>query len=303
MVDLPAFEGLVGDSPAMRALFARIARVAVVDVPVLIPKESGTGKELVAAALHRLSRRRTARFEPVNCGGLTPELLRSDLFGHERGAFTGAVERQPGLIPAADGGTVLLDEVGELPAPAQAMLLRFLAEGEVRPVGATRTTQVDVRVIAATHRDLLAATPRGRRPARWISANRVRPAHPCPERWRAWSPCPWPARWISSHCRSSCCLTSSESSSCTDARASDMPPRPRPAGPQRQAAARSDPAYSARPRGPLLVGRRPAWRPRPAAETGFEQAHDQTGDVTSPLPRSTRRAGNRDPRAVTESKS
>jgi DNA-binding NtrC family response regulator len=159
--DLPAFEGLVGDSPAMRALFARLARVAAVDVPVLILGETGTGKELVAAALHRLSRRRTARFEPVNCGGLTPELLRSELFGHERGAFTGAVERRPGLIPAADGGTVFLDEVGELAAPAQAMLLRFLAEGEVRPVGATRTTRVDVRVIAATHRDLLVCARAG----------------------------------------------------------------------------------------------------------------------------------------------
>jgi DNA-binding NtrC family response regulator len=160
--DVPAFEGLVGDSPAMRTLFARLARVAAVDAPVLILGESGTGKELVAAALHRLSRRRNGRFEPVNCGGLTPELLRSELFGHERGAFTGAVERRPGLIPAADGGTVFLDEVGELPAPAQAMLLRFLAEGEVRPVGATHATRVDVRVIAATHRDLLASARDGR---------------------------------------------------------------------------------------------------------------------------------------------
>jgi DNA-binding NtrC family response regulator len=159
--DLPAFEGLVGDSAAMRALFTRLARVAPVDVPVLILGETGTGKELVAAALHRLSRRRTARFEPVNCGGLAPELLRSELFGHERGAFTGAVERRAGVIPAVDGGTVFLDEVGELPAPAQAMLLRFLAEGEVRPVGSIRTTRVDVRVIAATHRDLLAAARAG----------------------------------------------------------------------------------------------------------------------------------------------
>ena len=103
----------------------------------------------MAAALHRLSPRRGARFEPVNCGGLSRELLRSELFGHERRAFTGAVERQAGLLREADGGTVFLDEVGELPLDAQAVLLRFLGSGEVRPVGLTRTLHVDVRVIAA----------------------------------------------------------------------------------------------------------------------------------------------------------
>ena len=144
----------------MQALFRRLARLAVVDVSVLILGESGTGKELVAAALHRLSPRRGARFEPVNCGGLSRELLRSELFGHERGAFTGAVERQAGLLREADGGTVFLDEVGELPLDAQAVLLRFLGNGEVRPVGLTRTLHVDVRVIAATHRDLPAAIQR-----------------------------------------------------------------------------------------------------------------------------------------------
>jgi putative transposase len=123
---LPGFEGLVGQSAAMQALFRRLARLAVVDVSVLILGESGTGKELVAAALHRLSPRRGARFEPINCGGLSRELLRSELFGHERGAFTGAVERQAGLLREADGGTVFLDEVGELPLDAQAVLLRFV---------------------------------------------------------------------------------------------------------------------------------------------------------------------------------
>jgi DNA-binding NtrC family response regulator len=157
---LPGFEGLVGQSPAMQALFRRLARLAVVDVSILILGESGTGKELVAAALHRLSPRRGARFEPINCGGLSRELLRSELFGHERGAFTGAVERHAGLLREADGGTVFLDEVGELPLDAQAVLLRFLGNGEVRPVGLTRTLHVDVRVIAATHRDLAAAIQR-----------------------------------------------------------------------------------------------------------------------------------------------
>jgi DNA-binding NtrC family response regulator len=154
---LPGFHGLVGESAAMQALFRRLERLAAVDVSVLIVGETGTGKELVAAALHRLSPRRAARFEPVNCGALSRELLRSELFGHERGAFTGAVERQTGVLREASGGAVFLDEVGELPLDAQAMLLRFLGTGEVRPVGLTRTLHVDVRVLAATHRDLPAA--------------------------------------------------------------------------------------------------------------------------------------------------
>jgi DNA-binding NtrC family response regulator len=159
---LPGFEGLIGQSAAMQALFDRIRRVAPNEVPVLILGETGTGKELVAAALHRLSRRRNAPLEAVNCGALTRELVRSELFGHERGAFTGAVERRTGLLREADGGTVFLDEVGELAPEAQAMLLRFLGEGEVRAVGASRAGHVDVRLIAATHRDLRAAVGEGR---------------------------------------------------------------------------------------------------------------------------------------------
>ncbi len=158
---LPGFQGLVGESVAMQALFRDLEHIAAVDVSVLIVGETGTGKELVAAALRRVSPRRAARFEPVNCGGLSRELLRSELFGHERGAFTGAVERHAGLLREADGGTVFLDEVGELPLEAQAVLLRFLDEGEIRPVGLTRTLHVDVRVIAATHRDLPGAIHRG----------------------------------------------------------------------------------------------------------------------------------------------
>jgi DNA-binding NtrC family response regulator len=158
---LPGFEGLIGQSAAMQALFDRIRRVAPSEVSVLILGETGSGKELVAAAVHRLSRRRGGRFEAVNCGALTRELVRSELFGHERGAFTGAVERRTGLLREADGGTVFLDEVGELAPEAQAMLLRFLG-GEVRAVGASRAGHVDVRLIAATHRDLRAAVGDGR---------------------------------------------------------------------------------------------------------------------------------------------
>jgi transcriptional regulator with GAF, ATPase, and Fis domain len=155
------FHGMVGRSPAMRALFEQIERVAPFDVPVLILGESGTGKELVARAIQDLSARNVRRFETVNCATLTRELLLSELFGHERGAFTGAVAHKAGLLALANGGTAFLDEVGELPLDAQAMLLRFLHDGEVRPLGSTRTTRIDVRVIAATHRDLEAAIAEG----------------------------------------------------------------------------------------------------------------------------------------------
>jgi DNA-binding NtrC family response regulator len=145
----------------MQALFAEVERFAPVDVPILIRGESGTGKELVARAIQRLSRRRERPFETLNCADLTRELLRSELFGHERGAFTGAVSRAAGLVSRLTGGTLFMDEIGELPPDAQGMLLRFLQEGEGRPVGAARSVTVDVRVIAATHRDLEAGVERG----------------------------------------------------------------------------------------------------------------------------------------------
>lgn len=159
--DLPSFHGIIGQSAAMRTLFWQIGRVAPIDVPVLIHGESGTGKELVASAIHRLSRRADRRYEVVNCADLTRDLLRSELFGHERGAFSGAVAKKAGLLAVANGGTVFLDEVGELAPDAQAMLLRFLQSGEGRAVGSTLTTRVDVRIIAATHRDLEAAIAAG----------------------------------------------------------------------------------------------------------------------------------------------
>ena len=159
--ELTSFHGIVGRSPAMRTLFREIEEVAPGQTPVLIRGESGTGKELVASAIHRLSERRAGPFDALNCADLTRELLRSELFGHERGAFTGAVSRTPGLLVALAGGTLFMDEIGELTPDAQAMLLRFLQEHEGRAVGAIRSVKFDVRIIAATHRDLEAAVERG----------------------------------------------------------------------------------------------------------------------------------------------
>ena len=159
--ELPSFHGIIGRSAPMQALFRRMESVARYDVTVLIQGETGTGKELVARAVQRLSARSGRPFEVINCGALTRELLLSELFGHERGAFTGAVVRKHGLLAVAHGGTVFLDEVGDLPPDAQVMLLRFLQSGEIRPVGSTETGRVNVRVIAATHRDLGAAVESG----------------------------------------------------------------------------------------------------------------------------------------------
>jgi DNA-binding NtrC family response regulator len=156
MEDLLGFEGMIGQSAAMQALFDRIRRVAPYDVPVLILGETGTGKELVAAALHRLSRRRGARFEAVNCGALTRERLRSELYGHERGAFTGVVDRRTGLLREAAGGTVVLDEVGELTADAQAQVAQVIRDAVTRPAS------VGVRVVGTTQRNLAAAVRAGR---------------------------------------------------------------------------------------------------------------------------------------------
>jgi DNA-binding NtrC family response regulator len=145
---------MVFASEPMRRLAELVARVAPRDVTVLLAGESGTGKERVAEAIVLASRRADRPFVRFNCAALTPELAEAELFGHARGAFTGAVRARPGLFREADGGTILLDEVGELAPAAQAKLLRVLQEGEVRPVGEERTKRVDARVIAATHRDL-----------------------------------------------------------------------------------------------------------------------------------------------------
>lgn len=146
--------GIIGSSPLMNNLFSKISKVAPTDATVLIQGESGTGKELVARALHTQSRRKDAPMISVNCAAIPESLIESELFGHEKGAFTGAATLRLGLVEAADGGTLFLDEIGELPLEAQARLLRVLQEGEIRRVGSVQSRKVDVRLIAATHRNL-----------------------------------------------------------------------------------------------------------------------------------------------------
>ncbi|WP_109514864.1 sigma-54-dependent transcriptional regulator [Pseudomonas ovata] len=146
--------GIIGSCPPMQDLYGKIRKVAPTDSNVLVQGESGTGKELVARALHNLSRRAKAPMISVNCAAIPESLIESELFGHEKGAFTGASAGRAGLVEAADGGTLFLDEIGELPLEAQARLLRVLQEGEIRRVGSVQSQKVDVRLIAATHRDL-----------------------------------------------------------------------------------------------------------------------------------------------------
>jgi two-component system response regulator AtoC len=154
--------GLIAASAPMRRLLELATRVAPHPTTVLITGESGTGKEVIARAVHRMSPRRDQAFVAVNCAAIPEQLLESELFGHARGAFTGAVSERRGLFDEADGGTLLLDEVGDLPAPLQVKLLRVLQEGTLRRVGETRERRVDVRVLAATARDLDADVPAGR---------------------------------------------------------------------------------------------------------------------------------------------
>ncbi|WP_439860918.1 sigma-54-dependent transcriptional regulator [Pseudomonas sp. MBLB4136] len=146
--------GIIGSCAPMQELYSKIRKVAPTDSNVLIQGESGTGKELVARALHNLSKRAKAPLISVNCAAIPETLIESELFGHEKGAFTGASASRAGLVEAADGGTLFLDEIGELPLEAQARLLRVLQEGEIRRVGSVQSQKVDVRLIAATHRDL-----------------------------------------------------------------------------------------------------------------------------------------------------
>jgi len=155
------FEEIVGSSESLRAVLVQVAKVAPTDSTVLILGETGTGKELIARAIHKRSRRATKAFIRVNCAAIPQSLIASELFGHEKGAFTGALQRRLGRFEAADGGTILLDEIGDLPAEAQVALLRVLQEREIERVGSSHPIAVDVRVIVATNQDLEAAVARG----------------------------------------------------------------------------------------------------------------------------------------------
>jgi PAS domain S-box-containing protein len=155
------FEEIVGASPALQTVLSRVSKVAPTDSSVLITGETGTGKELVARAIHRRSRRCSRAFVSVNCAAIPRDLIASELFGHEKGAFTGATQRRLGRFELAGGGTIFLDEVGELPAETQIALLRVLQEHEFERVGGIRSIQTDIRVIAATNRDLQAAIAAG----------------------------------------------------------------------------------------------------------------------------------------------
>lgn len=156
------FGTMVGESPALRKILTQAEAVSSTSATVLITGETGTGKELLARAIHELSRRRNKPFVRVNCAAIPMGLVESELFGHERGAFTGADQRRPGRFELADGGTLFLDEIGEMPLEVQVKLLRVLEDGEIDRVGGTRPVPVDVRIVAATNADLLSAIEAGR---------------------------------------------------------------------------------------------------------------------------------------------
>src|SRR6202041_1872528 len=155
------FERIIGTSPALQTVLSRVSKVAPMDSTVLITGETGTGKELVARAIHRRSKRSSHPFISVNCAAIPRDLIPSELFGHEKGAFTGALQRRIGRFELADGGTIFLDEMGELPIDTQIALLRVLQEREFERVGGSQSIRVDTRVVAATNRDLEASVDAG----------------------------------------------------------------------------------------------------------------------------------------------
>ena len=156
------FENIIGDSPALRSAISRVEQVAPTDASVMLLGETGTGKELFARAIHNRSVRCGKPFVSVNCAALPSTLIETELFGHVRGAFTGAISARQGRFEIADGGTLFLDEIGDLPADVQAKLLRILQEGEFERVGSSQSRKVDVRIVAATHHDLEASMNQGR---------------------------------------------------------------------------------------------------------------------------------------------
>ena len=164
--DPDADGAIVGSCPAMREVYKAIGRVAAQDVPVLITGESGTGKELVARAIYQHGPRARAPFLALNCAAIPESLLESELFGHEKGAFTGADRRRIGKFEQCNGGTLFLDEIGDMPLALQAKILRLLQEQAFERVGGNETIRTDVRLIAATHRDLKAWSERGARSGR-----------------------------------------------------------------------------------------------------------------------------------------
>src|SRR5580700_5406662 len=157
----PAFDGIVGESAALKSVMQEVSLVAPTDATVLILGETGTGKELIARAIHNQSNRSGRPFIRVNCAAIPASLIASELFGHERGAFTGAMQRRLGRFEAANGGTIFLDEIGELSMETQITLLRVIQEREFERVGSSQPISVDVRIIAATNRDLKAAVTAG----------------------------------------------------------------------------------------------------------------------------------------------
>ncbi|MFK5955604.1 MAG: sigma-54 dependent transcriptional regulator [Planctomycetota bacterium] len=158
---LPQQFGMIGDSPAMKRVFDLLGRIVRTDIPVLVLGESGTGKELIAKALHKYGARRRKRLVSVNCAAIPAELLEAEIFGHTKGSFTGAHKDRIGYAEAAEGGTLFLDEIGEMQLDLQAKMLRFLQDGEIRPVGANKSKKVDARIVAATNRNLQVRVAKG----------------------------------------------------------------------------------------------------------------------------------------------